>query len=73
MPREEHLNYMRACVLLGWAINHIEFPMVPDPKDGIYWKGCPGCRVIWTRDMVHGENCMYTLAHEELSKAKNSD
>lgn len=52
--------------LLKWALEHIEFPMAPDPKDGIWWKACPGCRVIWERTMVHGENCFYVKAKAAL-------
>lgn len=50
---------------LTWVLTKIEFPMVLDPDDSTgrqQWKGCPGCRVVWSRNMVHGENCLYLAA-----------
>ena len=58
MDRLEAMNVNEA---LAWALQHVEFAMMPD-ADGHYWKACPGCRVIWNRDMQHEENCEYLAA-----------
>jgi hypothetical protein len=46
---------------LRWAVRHMEWPLMPD-SDGHWWKACPGCRVIWTRDMQHDKDCEYLSA-----------
>jgi hypothetical protein len=49
---------------LEWALSKIEFPLVPDREYKTMATGCPGCRVLWVRDMVHAEDCQYIAAKE---------
>jgi len=55
---------------LNWAFHLIEFPLVPDPEDPRqHWKGCPGCKVVWTRDMKHKDDCQYIAARQALTES----
>jgi hypothetical protein len=52
---------------LVWALRRVEFPLAMD-EDGSMYKACPGCILIWTRDMKHDENCEYAAAVELVKK-----
>jgi hypothetical protein len=53
---------------LEWALRRVEFSMAWDSTDGFMYKACPGCHIIWSRDMKHDENCEYTAALELVEK-----
>jgi hypothetical protein len=67
---------MTTLTALKWALERIRFPEVPDPKtpnDDHLWTGCPGCRVVWTRDMQHKDGCEYLAALACLASMEGND
>jgi len=64
--REENRRLNEA---LQWAMQHLRFPVVPDPTgtDPEHcWNGCPGCRVVWEREMQHKPDCAYIAARAAI-------
>jgi hypothetical protein len=67
------VNRLRAS--LKWALERIRFPAVQDPttpEDDHLWSGCPGCRVVWAREMQHKDGCEYLAALAEVKDDKTS-